>query len=119
MECLYQEVAKEILGSPGKIIAASKRLYKEKNPGNIVVFNGNIFIGTSKIWYGDLDITLSIESLKELALSLGDTIYILYEMDGRYGNETTPLIKNALAEIYPDGKVIFPKFPNFTEIKIN
>ncbi len=107
MENLYQEVAREILGLPGKMIGASKSGYREMYPDHIVVFNSNIFMGKSKLWFGDIDITDSIDSLKELASSVGDKIYILFEMDGRFGNEKNPHLENAVAVIDPSGQVSF------------
>ena len=107
MESLYQEVAREILGLPGKMIGASKSGYKEMYPDHIVVFNSNVFMGKSKLWFGDIDITDSINDLKELALSVGEKIYVLFEMDGRFGNENNPQIQNAVATIHPEGEVKF------------
>lgn len=107
MESLYQEVAREILGSPGKMIGASKSGYNQMYPDHIVVFNSNIFMGKFKLWFGDIDITDSLDSLKELASSVGEKIYVLFEMDGRFGNEKNPHLENAVVMINPDGQVTF------------
>jgi len=107
MESLYAEVAREILGFPGKIIGASKSGYRENFPDHLVVFNSNVFMGKTKLWFGDIDITLSLESLQEIASSIGEKIYVLTEMDGRFGNENNPLLENAIAMIHPDGQVSF------------
>jgi len=72
MESLYVELAQEILGFPGKIIGASKSGYRENFPDHLVVFNSNVFVEKNKIWFGDIDITLSLESLQELASSIGE-----------------------------------------------
>jgi|688.fasta_scaffold04449_34 hypothetical protein len=107
MESLYAEVAREILGFPGKIIGASKSGYRENFPDHLVVFNSNVFMGKTKLWFGDIDITLSLESLQEIASSIGEKIYVLTEMDGRFGNENDPKLSRAIIEIDPDGKYTF------------
>jgi hypothetical protein len=100
-------VAREILGFPGKIIGASKSGYRENFPDHLVVFNSNVFMGKTKLWFGDIDITLSLESLQEIASSIGEKIYVLTEMDGRFGNENDPKLSRAIIEIDPDGKYTF------------
>lgn len=73
---------------PGRLIAASKSSYRSKFPDNEVYFNANIFVlGEGKIWYGDLDITRDYKTLEEIASLLKKDLFILSEMDGRFGNE--------------------------------
>ncbi len=105
MEKIYQQVAKDILGYPGKMISGSKSFYREKFPDHVVVFNSNIFVGKTKIWFGDLDITESIDNLKDLALSLGEKVYILFEYDGRFDKEKNPSLDNAVITIGEHGEV--------------
>ena len=107
MEILYVELAQEILGFPGKIIGASKSGYRENFPDHLVVFNSNVFVEKNKIWFGDIDITLSLESLQELASSIGEKIYVLTEMDGRFGNENNPNLNRAIISILQDGSYTF------------
>ncbi len=97
------QLIEKMLGIPGKLISFSKSLYKERYPKNIVVFNGNVCTKENKIWYGDLDITLCKDKLIELSKELNETIYILYEMDGRFENENNPLINNYLIKFNPNG----------------
>ncbi len=103
METIYQQVAKDILGYPGKMISGSKSFYREKFPDHVVVFNSNIFVGKTKIWYGDLDITESIDTLKDLASAIGEKLYVLYESDGRFEKEKNPSLDNAVMMIHPGG----------------
>lgn len=103
METIYQQVAKDILGYPGKMISGSKSFYREKFPDHVVVFNSNIFVGKNKIWYGDLDITESIDTLKDLASVIGEKLYVLYESDGRFEKEKNPSLDNAVMMIHPGG----------------
>jgi hypothetical protein len=107
MESLYAEVAQEILGLPGKMIGASKSGYRDNFPDHLVVFNSNVCMGKTKLWFGDIDITLSLESLQELASSIGETIYVLSEMDGRFGNENNPKLNRAIISIVPEGSYTF------------
>jgi hypothetical protein len=74
----------------GRLISSSKVLYHQENPDHIVYYNANIFTEKGKVWYGDLDITKDEEALKEVAKKVG-TLYVLREMDGRFGNETLPI----------------------------
>lgn len=103
METIYQQVAKDILGYPGKMISGSKSFYREKFPDHVVVFNSNIFVGKTKIWYGDLDITESMDTLKDLASAIGEKLYVLYESDGRFEKEKNPSLDNAVMMIHPGG----------------
>ena len=71
-----------------RMISGSKSLYCQKNPDNLVVFNANIVTEKSgKIWDGDLDITKDKDMLKKIASELGETLYVLYEMDCRFSTE--------------------------------
>lgn len=84
----------------GRMISASKGDYMHQNPTHLSVFNANIVtITDGKIWYGDLDITKSADTLKEIAKELGEPLFILREMDARFENEDKPaseMIKKAV-----------------------
>jgi hypothetical protein len=101
-----KEFAETYLGHNGKILSWSKSSYKEENPANLVVFNSNVFTKKSKIWYGDLDISLSKETLLMLANSIDEDIYILREMDGRFENENSPALEKFVAKFTPGGEAI-------------
>jgi len=78
----------------GRMIAGSKSGYTERYPDNLVVFNANIIIESKgKIWHGDLDITKDYENLEKVAEVLEESLYILYEMDARFGTENDPIKK--------------------------
>ena len=102
---LYIQIAKDILGIQGKMISASKSGYAQTFPDHIVVFNANIFVGKTKIWFGDLDVTDSVNDLKELAESTGSEIHILFEMDGRFDKERNPYLDNFVVKFSPGGEV--------------
>ena len=89
--------------SIGRMISWSKSGYLESNPENLVCFNANIFtLDEGKIWHGDIDITKEQEKLEQVSAQLGKPLYILREMDGRFGNEELPqkqIIERAIAVI--------------------
>ena len=71
-----------------RMIAGAKWEYTEKHPKDLVVFNANIVMpGYGKVWYGDLNLTEDCETLKNIANSINAPLYILWEMDGRFGEE--------------------------------
>ena len=87
----------------GRMISWSKSGYLESNPENLVCFNANIFtLDEGKIWHGDIDITKEQEKLEHVSAQLGKPLYILREMDGRFGNEELSqkqIIERAIAVI--------------------
>lgn len=95
----------ERLGTPGRMISGSKSGYRERHPDNLAIFNANICVEKSKIWFGDIDLTLSADDLKSIAAETGETLYVLYEMDARFENEENPKIESAAASFHPDGTV--------------
>jgi hypothetical protein len=71
------------------MIAGSKWEYHEKHSKDLIVFNANIVMpGYGKVWYGDLNLTKDYVILKSIAKSINSPLYILWEMDGRFGEET-------------------------------
>jgi hypothetical protein len=87
----------------GRIISFSKSVYREEFPDNEIYFNANIFVlGEGKIWYGDIDVTKEKEQLENVAREIGKDLYILREMDGRFGNEElkdSEIITRAMCKI--------------------
>ncbi len=78
-----------------KITNLSKEEYCKEHQGELVIFNANIITKSrGKIWYGDLNINLDFENLKNIADILKEDLYILLEGDARYGKENLPI--NAL-----------------------
>lgn len=100
---MKENAAYEILGMNGRMISHSKSGYINLNPNNVVVFNANVCVRSGKIWYGDLDLTISKKNLIDLSSFIGDEIYVLYEMDARFENEDSPLINEYVAKFSPDG----------------
>lgn len=98
-----EEILIKHLGYPGAMISASKSGYRDRRPKNLVIFNSNVCVGLEKVWWGDIDITLSKDNLIGLSIELNDVVFVLYEMDGRFENEESPLITNYVAKFLPDG----------------
>jgi hypothetical protein len=84
----------------GRMISGSKK----PPDGHICIFNANVCTKSKgKIWFGDLDLTTDADDLKSLASKMGETLYILREMDARFTNEATPLYEKAVASVVPEG----------------
>lgn len=91
------------LGDKGTLISFCESDYRRHHPDNIVVFNSNIIINNKRVWFGDIDITLSKEILMELSRETNNEIYILYQRDVSVDNENNPNINNYVAKFSPDG----------------
>lgn len=100
----YSHLIRETIGFPGRMISGSKSGYHNKYPNHIVIFNANLCTESEgKIWFGDLDLTLDKEHLSELAVALNQDLYVLRELDARFENEDSPLLKNAVIIFKTDG----------------
>jgi len=90
---------------PGRMTYASKSLDAPRD--HVHVFNANVCVRSrGKVWYGDLNLTLDADVLKQWAKDMGETIYILRERDARFDNEQNPKFENAVASVQPDGTFI-------------
>lgn len=86
------EILNEKIGFCGRMISGSKTGYRMRFPRNLAIFNANIIVDDKKVWWGDIDLTVSKNDLLEIAVLENIDIYVLYEMDGRFENENSPLI---------------------------
>ena len=76
----------------GRMLSPSKSTYCQEHQGELVIFNANIITKThGKIWYGDLNVTLDFDNLKNIADFLKEDLYILMEGDARFGYEKQPI----------------------------
>ena len=84
----------------GRMIGGSKSFYGQEHPDDLIVFNANIVMSEfGKVWYGDLNLTEDYLVLREIAECLDTTLYVLWESDGRFGEENKPfdeLIKKSV-----------------------
>lgn len=86
----------------GRTISGSKTSPK----GHVCVFNANLCTKSGgKFWFGDIDLTTDAADLKRIAAEKGEEIFVLREKDARFMNEASPLLKNAVARITPDGTI--------------
>jgi len=104
-----EQKANSIIGQPGAIISNSKSGYRERHPENLSIFNANICTKNEKIWWGDLDVTLSQALIADLAFILNEDLYVLYEMDGRFENEGKPKVDKYAVKFFYDGGVELSK----------
>ena len=92
-----EDIARIHLGYPGKLLSGSKSRYREKYPTHKVAFNSNLCTKEyGKIWFGDIDATIDTAKLEKLADELKVSIYVLYEMDGRFEYESDPQFDKAI-----------------------
>jgi len=76
----------------GRMIGGSKWQYSELHPKDLVVYNANVLMPDyGKVWYGDLNLTEDYLTLREIAQILNTDLYILWESDGRFGEENNPI----------------------------
>ena len=76
----------------GRMIGGSKTGYRNMHPDDLIIFNANVLMpGYGKVWYGDLNLTEDYLVLREIAQNLNTDLYVLWESDGRFGEENKPL----------------------------
>ena len=74
-----------------RMLSGTKWGYHEKYPEDLIVWNANVLIPDyGKVWYGDLNLTKDYILLKSIADALDNTLYVLWESDGRFGEENKP-----------------------------
>ena len=75
-----------------RMIGGSKSFYRKEHLDDLIVFNANVLMpGFGKVWHGDLNLTEDYLALREIAETLNTDLYVLMEMDARFGEETKPL----------------------------
>ena len=75
-----------------RMIGGSKMGYRTEHPDDLIVFNANVLMpGYGKVWYGDLNLTEDYLVLREISECLNTTLYVLWESDGRFGEENKPI----------------------------
>ena len=76
----------------GRMLSGSKTGYTIERPNNLILFNANVLMkDIGKVWYGDLNLTEDYLVLREIAECLDTTLHVLWESDGRFGDENKPL----------------------------
>ncbi len=78
----------------GHMLHGEKWLYSQSFPNHLVIFNANVLTKShGKVWYGDLDVSISHARLKKIAKQVGEPLYVLHEMTARFGEENKPIDK--------------------------
>ena len=101
----FTEIISEKVGRVDRMISGSKTGYHNSHPKNLVVFNSNIIVNGEKVWYGDIDLTISKTVLQTISVDENVDIYVLWEMDGRFENEEKPRINSPVAIYKSNGKI--------------
>ena len=104
---LHASAIAACLGEPGRLVGLSKSGYLDAHPTHLAVFNANVCFVGGKVWWGDFDLTRHEQQLAELAALTGQTVYLLYESDGRFVHEATPLLDRAVYSVTPTGHTRF------------
>jgi hypothetical protein len=105
IESTARIAVEKALGMPGRMIAGSKSGYRNAYPGNAPVFNSNIVVERQKVWYGDIDLTISGPLLVRLAAEIGSDVHVLPEFAARFDNENKPQMSETIALFCADGTV--------------
>ena len=103
----YAAAIAEHLGAPGRLVGLSKSGYRTAHPRHLAVYNANVCFYGGKVWWGDIDLTIDEHSLEALAARTRETVYVLYEPDGRFRHEAAPLLECAVYSVTPDGHTRF------------
>jgi len=89
------EAVRSHLGTEGRLLSASKSMYRKKYPNHRVFFNACLFDSNfTQLWWGDIDFDLDNDSLQLLANYLKETIYITMEHDYRWNGLKKSQINN-------------------------
>jgi hypothetical protein len=97
----------------GRIMSASKTAWTRAFPTEVGIFNANVFARPEggqvmKVWHGDLNLTREEPALVQVAAASGQTIWVLFERDGRFGGkDEEPELGRAVLCLHPGGGVAF------------
>lgn len=83
----HTEAITSRLGFQGRMISGSKSGYRDMYPDREPIFNANIITSEGKVWHGDLDLVSDKDTLQSIANSIEENVYVLREMDARFGTE--------------------------------
>ena len=92
------------------MISWSKSGFSRTQPKHLAVFNANIVINGEKVWYGDLDLSISKPDLQSVAKQENVDLYVIYEQDGRFDNEDKPKLNRPVAIYHGDGTIMYGEY---------
>lgn len=97
-----EKILEKTIGYAGRMMAGSKSGYCKAYPKNVPIFNANLIAikdgKPTKVWWGDLDLTVDHAKLLKASEKLETPLYVLYEMDGRFDNEELPEMHRFIAK---------------------
>ncbi|HWA84998.1 MAG TPA: hypothetical protein VG710_02150 [Opitutus sp.] len=92
------------VGLPVGRCFGSKSRYRERHRRAIFLPNANVFsLRRRKLWWGDLDLRVDRRALEAAARRLRERLYVLSEMDGRFGRAELPVSEIKLRAIWHTG----------------
>ncbi len=100
-------LAEQALGHPGALIAWSWARYRRRHPTHLAVKNAGLLLAATgdELWWGDLDVTLHAERLREAARLVGHPLALVYE-SGRSGDASRgPFEAFLVLRASPDGRL--------------
>lgn len=93
------------MGLPIGLCVGSKSGYRQRHPDHEFYPNANVFsLRLGKIWWGDLDLNVHGRALQKIARIMGERLYVLREMDGRFENMTRPATEARYVAIWHTGR---------------
>ena len=82
------------LGYLGRLLSASKSRYSSNHPHSVVFFNANVFDERgAKVWFGDVDTTLEMQTLQSIADEIDEAFYVTREQPWRWETDEVELVK--------------------------
>lgn len=107
MAASTSQIAEEVLGPLGRMIASTKTGYGQAHPGHVAIFNANVCVAGQKAWYGDLDLTRDEVRLRVLAARVEAAVHVLFEQAARFAQEREPLLDEAIYWIEASKEPLF------------
>lgn len=106
----YTDLIIEKVARLDNLISWSKSGFSKNKPKHLAVFNANIVINGEKVWYGDLDLSISKPDLQSVAKQENVDLYVIYEQDGRFDNEDKPKLDRPVVIYHGDGTIMYGEF---------
>ena len=95
----------QALGHPGALIAWSWSRYRRDHPTHLAVKNSGVLLSDTgdEIWWGDLDVTLHAERLREAARLVNQPLVLVYEGGRRADVARDPFGADRVLRAFPGG----------------
>jgi len=87
------------------MLSYERAVYLNPYCGHVVEFNAGVWFAGGQVWWGDLDLTVDEGLLAGLAAETGETVYVVWEDDGRGRLRHPASHDQAIYWVSPDGAV--------------